>query len=71
MVEGFHRDLNRPGLTGGRIGYRSNELLRAFDRVRVLYYADTTGPADWERSGQEAPLVRFIAVKEQAPSDSR
>jgi SAM-dependent methyltransferase len=71
VVEGFHRDLNRSGLSGGPIGYRSNELLRAFDRLRVLYYADTVGPADWERSGQDAPVVRFIAVREQAASDSR
>jgi SAM-dependent methyltransferase len=71
VVEGFHRDLNRQGLEGGYIGYRSNELLRAFDRLRVLYYEDAVGPADWERSGQEAPVVRFIAVREQVGSDSR
>jgi hypothetical protein len=65
VVEGFHRDLNRKGLQGGDIGYRSNELPRAFDRLRVLYYQDTVGHADWERSGQEAPVVRFIAVREQ------
>ena len=64
MVEGFHRDLNRQGLQGGYIGYRRNELLRAFDRLRVRYYEDTVSPADWETSGQEAPIVRFIAVRE-------
>jgi SAM-dependent methyltransferase len=64
VVEGFHRDLNRQGLQGGNIGYRSNELLRAFDRLRVLQYEDTVGPADWERNGQEAPIVRFIGVRE-------
>lgn len=71
VVEGFHRDFNRQGLQGGYIGYQSNELLRAFDRLRVLYYDDTVGHADWERSGQEAPVVRFIAVREQGASDSR
>ena len=65
VVEGFHRDLNRKGLQGGDIGYRSNELPRAFDRLRVLYYQDTVGHADWEGSGQDAPVVRFIAVREQ------
>jgi SAM-dependent methyltransferase len=64
VVEGFHRDLNRQGLQGGSIGYGSNELLRAFDRLRVLHYEDTVGPADWERSGREAPIVRFIGVRE-------
>jgi SAM-dependent methyltransferase len=64
VVEGFHRDLNRQGLQGGNIGYGSNELLRAFDRLRVLHYEDTVGPADWERSRREAPIVRFIGVRE-------
>jgi SAM-dependent methyltransferase len=64
VVEGFHRDLNRQSVQGGYIGYRSNELLQAFNRLRVLYYEDTVAAADWERSGQEAPIVRFIAVSE-------
>jgi SAM-dependent methyltransferase len=71
VVEGFHRDLNRQGLQGGYIGYRTNELLKAFDRLRVLYYEDTVGPADWETSGREAPIVRFIAVRERASTDPR
>jgi SAM-dependent methyltransferase len=64
VVEGFHRDLNRPGLQGGTIGYRTNELLRAFDRLRVLRYQHTVGAADWEPAGQDAPVVRFVAVRE-------
>ena len=71
VVEGFHRDLNRQGLQGDYIGYRSNDLLRAFDRLRVLYYEDAVAPADWERSGQEAPIIRFIGVREQPVTDSR
>jgi SAM-dependent methyltransferase len=71
VVEGFHRDLKRQSVQGGYFGYRSNELLKAFDRLRVLYYEDTVAAADWERSGQEAPIVRFLAVREQAASDAR
>jgi SAM-dependent methyltransferase len=71
VVEGFHRDLNRLGVQGDYVGYQSNELLKAFDRLRVLYYEDTIAAADWERSGQEAPIVRFIAVRAQAASDAR
>jgi SAM-dependent methyltransferase len=71
VVEGFHRDLNRLGVQGEYFGYQSNELLKGFDRLRLLYYEDTIASADWERSGQEAPIVRFIAVREQAASDSR
>lgn len=65
VVEGFHRDVNRRGLLGDELGYRSNELLRAFDGLRVIHYEDTVGPADW-RSGQPAPIVRFIGVREPA-----
>jgi SAM-dependent methyltransferase len=64
VIEGFHRDLNRQSVEGGYIGYRSNELLGAFGRLRILHYEDTVGPADWERGGQAAPIVRFIAVRE-------
>jgi SAM-dependent methyltransferase len=71
VVEGFHRDLKRQSVQGGYFGYRSNELLKAFDRLRVLYYEDTIAAADWERSGQAAPIVRFLAVREQAVSDTR
>jgi SAM-dependent methyltransferase len=71
VVEGFHRDLNRRGVQGEYFGYQSNELLKAFERLRVLYYEDTIAAADWEPSGQEAPIVRFLAVREQAASDAR
>jgi SAM-dependent methyltransferase len=71
VVEGFHRDLNRVGVLGDAMGYQSNELLKAFARLRVLYYEDMIAAADWERSGHEAPIVRFLAVKEHAASDAR
>jgi SAM-dependent methyltransferase len=64
VVEGFHRDLNRPSVQGGYIGYRTNELLQAFQRLRVLHYQDTVASADWERNGQQAPIVRFVATRE-------
>ena len=70
VVEGFHRDLNRQGLQGS-IGYRTNELLKAFDRLRVLHYADTVGAADWEPGGREAPIVRFLAVRDHDDDSSR
>src|SRR5262245_19830230 len=71
VIEGSHRDLNRKGLEGQYFGYRSNELLRAFDRLRVLRYEDTVAPADWERNSQEAPIVRFLGVKDPTTSGSR
>jgi len=71
VVEGFHRDLNRRGVQGEFFGYQSNELLKAFERLRVLYYEDTIAAADWEPSGQAAPIVRLLAVRAQAASDAR
>jgi SAM-dependent methyltransferase len=71
VVEGFHRDLNRRGVQGEYFGYHSNELLQAFARLRVLYYEDTVAAADWERSGQAVPIVRFLAIKEEAASAPR
>lgn len=71
VVEGYHRDVNRQGLQGGPMGYRSNELLSAFGRLRVLYYEDTVGAADWESSGREMPVVRFMAVREHTASSPR
>jgi SAM-dependent methyltransferase len=65
VVEGFHRDVNRRGVQGTGIGFRTNELPRAFDRLRILHYEDTVGTPDWGSSGQAAPLVRFIAVRQK------
>lgn len=62
VVEGFHRDVNRPGLGGGPLGYPSNALLEAFLGLRVLRYEDTRAIADWAGM-QEAPVVRMLAVK--------
>jgi 2-polyprenyl-3-methyl-5-hydroxy-6-metoxy-1,4-benzoquinol methylase len=35
------------------------------------FHEDTIAAADWEPSGQAAPIVRFLAVREQAASDAR
>ena len=64
VVEGFHRDLNRESVQGGYFGYATNELLRAFDGLRVLNYEDRADDADWGRSAPgEKPIVRFLARK--------
>jgi ubiquinone/menaquinone biosynthesis C-methylase UbiE len=60
VVEGFQEDVSKD--VGRPLGYRVNELLRAFDRLRIVYYEDTIGPADWS-GGKPAPIVRFIARK--------
>ena len=64
VIEGYQRDVGRQGLQGGPLGYRTNELLQAFARLRVLYYVDTVGPADWESTRRDVPIVRLLAVRE-------
>jgi SAM-dependent methyltransferase len=71
VIEGFHRDIKRPTLTGGSLGYQTNELLQAFGRLRVLYYEDTIAPTDWGRGQPKSPIVRFLARRDQAAGDSR
>ena len=67
VIEGIHRDINTANLAGERYGYRTNELPKLFSRLRVIYYEDTTGLADWDRSGgKPVPIVRMVAVKEAA-----
>lgn len=42
--------------------YRSNELLRKFDDMRIVHYEDIDDEADWAPGGKSR-LVRFIAEK--------
>jgi SAM-dependent methyltransferase len=62
VTEGFQDDFSKQ--IGRQLGYRVNELLRAFDAFRIVFYEDTVGPADWN-DGKSAPIVRFIARKDQ------
>lgn len=62
IIEGFQDDFSKEA--GFPLGHHVNELPRAFDQLRIVYYEDTVGPADWN-DGKPAPIVRFIARKEQ------
>jgi hypothetical protein len=62
VIEGFQEDESKE--VGFRLGHGVNEVLRAFDRLRIVFYEDTIGPADWN-DGKRAPIVRFIARKEK------
>jgi len=62
VIEGFQEDVSKE--VGRPLGHGVNELLRAFDRLRIVFYEDTVGPADWN-DGKAAPIVRFVARKEQ------
>ncbi len=45
ILKGFHRDINEKNTRGGGLRYGTNELLRAFERLRLLRYEDTKGEA--------------------------
>jgi len=62
VVEAFYDDMSKA--IDRPLGYKTNELLRSFDGLRILFYEDRTGPADWSR-GEQRPIVRFIAKKEK------
>jgi SAM-dependent methyltransferase len=61
IIEGFQEDFGKQ--IGRPLGHKVNELLRAFDQLRITLYEDTLGPADWN-GGKPAPIVRFIAGKQ-------
>lgn len=63
LIEGFHRDHGGKSVqSGGRFGFKNNELLRVFNSLRVLRYEDLSAGADWA-GGQEKPIIRFLARK--------
>jgi 2-polyprenyl-3-methyl-5-hydroxy-6-metoxy-1,4-benzoquinol methylase len=61
VIEGFHRDATKTVSIGGGVVFDTNELLRLFDRFRVLRYEDTDGQGDFGM--QRTRLVRFCAQK--------
>lgn len=63
VVEGPHLDA-RP--MPGQEGYKTNELLRSFGRLRVLRYEDRTMQAEWATNADgRSPTVRLVAAKEK------
>ena len=61
LVEAYHEDISQNA--GRPLGYQSNELLRAFDGLRIKYYEDTVGPTDFGSTREPGAIVRLIAVK--------
>ncbi|MGJ5814281.1 class I SAM-dependent methyltransferase [Paludibaculum fermentans] len=68
IVEGHHADVQSLGLrpvSGGPPGYMTNQLVRAFERLRILRYEDRTMQAEWSNGPEgKAPIVRLVARKE-------
>jgi SAM-dependent methyltransferase len=61
VVEAFHRDSTKNGPIGGAVVFDTNELLKLFDRFRILRYEDVEGTADFGLRKER--LVRLFAQK--------
>ena len=68
IVEGHHAEAQALGLrpvSGGPPGYMNNQLLRAFERLRIVRYEDRTTQAEWSNGPEGgAPIVRMVARKD-------
>lgn len=68
IVEGHHAEAQALGLrplSGGPAGYFDNQLLRTYDRLRILRYEDRQMPAEWGNGPEDkAPVVRLVARKQ-------
>jgi hypothetical protein len=45
VVEGLHRDSTKNSAIGGAVVFDANELLKIFERFRIVRYEDTEGIA--------------------------
>jgi SAM-dependent methyltransferase len=61
VVEGFHRDAAKTAAIGGGVVFDTNELLRLFDRLRIVRYSDTEGIGDFGL--RNTRIVRLCAQK--------
>ena len=61
VTEAFHREATRTGPIGAQVVYDDNELLKLFDRFRIVRYEDTDGMSDFGL--RTTRLVRLCAQK--------
>jgi SAM-dependent methyltransferase len=61
VVEAFHRDATRTDMIGSDVVFDTNELLKLFERFRVIRYEDTEDVSDFGR--KRLRLVRLCAQK--------
>jgi SAM-dependent methyltransferase len=61
VTEAFHRDATKTGPIGAQVVYDDNELLKLFDRFRVVRYEDTDGMSDFGL--RTTRLVRLCVQK--------
>lgn len=63
VVEGMQYGAMGTGVGGAAYGYRPNELLRAFDGLRVVFYEEAMAPPYWMPRNPAVPIVRFAATR--------
>jgi SAM-dependent methyltransferase len=51
------------GYAGDKGDFQTNELLRDFDKLKIVHYEDVVDEADWA-PGQKSRVVRFIGEKQ-------
>ena len=61
MVEGFHRDATKESAIGGGVVFDTNELLKLFERFRVVQYEDVQAMGDFGM--RNTRVVRLAAEK--------
>jgi 2-polyprenyl-3-methyl-5-hydroxy-6-metoxy-1,4-benzoquinol methylase len=64
IVESFQFDSNKRGVEGASYCYRANELLKAFDQLRVVYYEEAQASPYFRKNAPPFPIVRFAGVRE-------
>ena len=61
VVEAYHRDSLKNASIGPAVVFDTNELLKLFERFRVLHYEDAEDKADFGKAGNR--VVRLVAQK--------
>lgn len=67
VVEGMQYGAMGAGVGGDRYGHHPNELLRAFDTLRVVFYEEAMAPPYWMPLATPVPIVRFAATRPVRP----
>lgn len=61
VVEGFHRDATKNASIGGGVVFDTNELLKLFERYRIVQYEDSDAVGDFGQ--KQTRVVRLAAQK--------
>ena len=62
VVEAFHRDSLKNGAIGAGVVFDNNELLKLFERFRMIQYEDAEDKSDFGKGTNR--VVRLVAQKQ-------